>query len=61
MRKRLAVAFAAAALALVPLGASPARAAETHLCNVFAPPYDSACEEIVILYCKATPDSFPCR
>jgi hypothetical protein len=61
MRKRLTVALAAAALAVVPLGASPARAAETHICDIFAPPYDSACRKVVILYCKVTPDSFPCR
>ena len=60
MRKRVAVALAAA-LAALPLGTSPAGAAETHVCNIFAPPYDAACREVVILYCKATPDSFPCR
>jgi hypothetical protein len=60
MRRKLAVVLAAAALATVPLGASSAQAAETHVCNIWAPPYDETCRDVVILYCKLTPHSWIC-
>jgi hypothetical protein len=55
MGKKLVLAVTAAALAAGSLGAGPAQAGETHVCNIFAPPYDQTCQDAVILYCKLTP------
>lgn len=60
MKRKLAVTLAAAALAAVSLPASPAQA--THLCAIWAPPFDRVpCTVLAIICDEPWPPLSICR
>ena len=61
VKRRLAATVLATALAVTPLAAAPARAAETHMCAAFAPPVGTACETALRLFCALVVDNPVCR
>lgn len=60
MRNKLAVAVVAA-VAAVPVLVPPAHAAEGPTCDLFKPPYDSACETVIRVWCMLTRDNPICH
>lgn len=52
MRKKLAVVAVVTALAGLPLAAVPAQAAETHICDIFAEPFDVPCRIVTSVVCQ---------
>jgi hypothetical protein len=60
MKKKLALALTATALAASPFAAAPAQA--THLCAIWAPPYDQVfCTVVNVLCSRPLPPLTICR
>ncbi len=61
MKRKIAAVVMAAAAVAAPVSAPPAQAAKTHVCNVFAQPFDIPCRIALAVYCRVNPWDPICR